>query len=134
MTGTIPIGSSPAALAVVDGACGPPRSPPPPRTAGGPCTSASSAARTIRSRSETRVRRRAFLPASLVYDGLVGYRRAGGAAGGTLVANLALDVPEPSADERTYLFRLRPDLRFSNGAPVRPDDVRASWSALDAAG
>ena len=64
--------------------------------------------------------------AQLVYDGLVTYRRAGGSAGTALVGDLATDVPETSPDELTYRFRLRPNLRFSNGAPVTPEDVRAS--------
>ena len=71
--------------------------------------------------------RRVALLSQLVYDPLVGYRRTGGSAGGTLVANLARDVPERSADGRMYLFRLRPGLRFSNGALVAPEDVRASF-------
>jgi ABC-type transport system substrate-binding protein/DNA-binding SARP family transcriptional activator len=66
----------------------------------------------------------------LVYDGLVAYRRAGGSAGGTLVADLARELPEPGPDGRTYRFRLRPGLRFSNGAPVRPEDVRASLERM----
>jgi YVTN family beta-propeller protein len=64
--------------------------------------------------------------ASLAYDGLVAYRRVGGAAGARLVANLASEVPEPSADGRTYVFELRRGVRFSNGAPVRPEDFRHS--------
>lgn len=72
--------------------------------------------------------------ASLVYDGLVAYRRAGGSAGSALVANLASDLPVPSPDGRTYRFRLRPNLRFSNGAPVTPEDVRASLARLLAFG
>jgi len=64
--------------------------------------------------------------ASLAYDGLVAYRRVGGAGGATLVANLASEVPEPSADGRTYVFELRRSIRFSNGAPVRPEDFRHS--------
>ena len=63
---------------------------------------------------------------SLAYDGLVAYRRVEGAAGATLVGALATDVPAPSADRRTYVFTLRPGLRFSDGRPVRPEDVRAS--------
>jgi len=64
--------------------------------------------------------------ASLAYDGLVAYRRIGGAGGARLVANLASEVPEASADGRTYVFELRRGIRFSNGAPVRPEDFRHS--------
>jgi peptide/nickel transport system substrate-binding protein len=70
----------------------------------------------------------------LVYDGLVGYRRAGGSAGTALVANLAGNVPVPSPDGRTYRFRLRPEPRFSDGAPVTPEDVRVSLARLLAFG
>jgi peptide/nickel transport system substrate-binding protein len=66
----------------------------------------------------------------LAYDGLVGYRRAGGSTFGTLVGNLATDVPEPSPDGRTYVFTLRPGLRYSDGSPVRPADFRASLERL----
>ena len=68
--------------------------------------------------------------ASLVYDSLVGYRRVGGSAGGALVANLARDLPEPTPDGLTYVFRLRPQVRFSNGRPLTPADVRASIERL----
>ena len=68
--------------------------------------------------------------ASLTHDSLVGYRRVGGSAGGALVADLARDLPEPSADGLTYVFRLRPRLRFSNGRPVTPEDVRRSIERL----
>lgn len=63
---------------------------------------------------------------SLAYDGLVGYRRTGGTTFGPLVGNLAQDVPEPSSDGRTYVFKLRPGIRFSDGTLVRTDDFRAS--------
>jgi YVTN family beta-propeller protein len=68
--------------------------------------------------------------ASLIYDGLVGFRRVGGSAGAALVPNLARDLPEPSADGLVYTFRLREGLRFSNGRPLRPADVRASIERL----
>ena len=68
--------------------------------------------------------------ASLAYDGLVTYRRVGGAAGATIVGNLASDAPAPSSDGKTYVFTLRPGLRFSNGTPVRPEDFRHSLERL----
>ena len=67
---------------------------------------------------------------SLAYDGLVAYRRTGGTTFGPLVADLAADVPEPSDDGRTYVFRLRRGIRFSNGAPLEPEDFRASVEDL----
>jgi ABC-type transport system substrate-binding protein/DNA-binding SARP family transcriptional activator len=66
----------------------------------------------------------------LVYNGLVAYRRAGGPAGGALVGDLAQSVPRPSADGRTYVFRLRSGVHFSDGREVRASDVRASFERL----
>ena len=59
-----------------------------------------------------------------VYDGLVAFRRAGGAAGGTLVPDLATRVPAPAADGKTYTFQVRRGVRYSNGQEVRPRDFR----------
>ena len=66
----------------------------------------------------------------LVYDGLVAYRSAQGPAGSSLVGDLARMVPRPDAAGRTYVFRLRPGVHFSNGREVRPSDVRASFERL----
>ena len=63
---------------------------------------------------------------SLAYDGLLAYRRVHGTSGTTLVGGLATEAPPPSRDGRTYEFRLRPGLRYSDGRPVQPDDFRAS--------
>ena len=71
---------------------------------------------------------------SLAYDGLVGYRRVEGAAGHTLVGALATTAPTPSADGKTYVFTLRPGLRYSDGRPVRPTDFRASMERFLVAG
>jgi peptide/nickel transport system substrate-binding protein len=67
---------------------------------------------------------------SLAYDGLVAYRRTGGTTFGPLVGDLAGDVPEPSADGRTYVFTLRRGIRFSDGTPIEPEDFRASLEDL----
>jgi YVTN family beta-propeller protein len=68
--------------------------------------------------------------ALLAYDGLVTYRRVGGAGGTTIVGDLATEAPAPSADGRTYVFTLRRGLRFSNGEAVRPEDFRFSLERL----
>ena len=59
----------------------------------------------------------------LTNDGLLGYSRVGGPLGTTIVPDLAAAIPEPSSDGLRYVFRLRPDLTFSTGDPVRPSDV-----------
>jgi YVTN family beta-propeller protein len=61
---------------------------------------------------------------SMTNDGLVGYRRTAGLAGDQLVPDLATALPVPKDGGRTYTFRLRPGLRYSTGAPVRPEDFR----------
>jgi peptide/nickel transport system substrate-binding protein len=58
------------------------------------------------------------------YDGLTAFRRSGGAAGLTLVPDLATTLPRPTADGTTYTFTLRRGIRYSNGHPVRASDFR----------
>jgi YVTN family beta-propeller protein len=60
----------------------------------------------------------------MVYDGLVGLRRTDGAAGLTLVPDLATELPRPTDGGRTYTFTLRRGIRYSTGALVRPSDIR----------
>jgi YVTN family beta-propeller protein len=60
----------------------------------------------------------------LTSDGLLGYRKVGGAAGATLVPDLAAALPQVSPDGLTYRFALRDDIRYSTGEPVRPEDFR----------
>ncbi len=55
-------------------------------------------------------------------DGLLAFRKVGGAAGNELVPDLAVAVPKPSRGGRTYTFRVRRGIRYSNGTPLRPSD------------
>jgi peptide/nickel transport system substrate-binding protein len=57
-------------------------------------------------------------------DGLVGFRRVGGVEGTQLVPDLAGSVPTPTDGGKTYTFQLRPDIRYSNGELVQPEDFR----------
>ncbi len=61
---------------------------------------------------------------SLVHDGLVGFRRTGGLRGTTMVPNLATAIPRPTNDGKTYAFRIRPGIRYSDGKRVRAADFR----------
>jgi YVTN family beta-propeller protein len=61
---------------------------------------------------------------TLTNDGLTTLRRVGGSNGYRLVPDLAVSVPAPTDGGRSYTFKLRPGLRYSTGAPVRPQDFR----------
>jgi peptide/nickel transport system substrate-binding protein len=61
---------------------------------------------------------------SITNDGLVAFRHVGGPAGSTIVPDLAIALPVVSDKGTTYTFRLRPGIRYSSGALVRPEDFR----------
>src|SRR5262249_30658846 len=60
-------------------------------------------------------------------DGLVAYNHATGLAGTQLVPDLAVALPAPTDGGRTYMFRLRPNISYSNGRPVLASDFRATF-------
>jgi peptide/nickel transport system substrate-binding protein len=62
----------------------------------------------------------------LVYTPLLTYRHADGADGEELIAGLATDLPEASADGRTYTLTLRKDLTYSDGTPVVASDFKSA--------
>ena len=58
------------------------------------------------------------------YDGLTAFRRSSGAAGLTLVPDLATRLPRPADGGTTYTFTLRRGIRYSNGVALRASDFR----------
>ena len=66
----------------------------------------------------------------LTGDALVAYNHVGGPAGIQLVPDLAVAVPVPTDNGRTYTFRLRPGIRYSNGRPLRAADFRRGVERL----
>jgi YVTN family beta-propeller protein len=68
----------------------------------------------------------AYQPAatSLTNDGLTAFKRVGGSDGAQVVPDLATSLPTPTNAGSTYTFQLRRGVRYSNGAPVRPEDFR----------
>jgi YVTN family beta-propeller protein len=63
-------------------------------------------------------------------DGLTAFKRVGGVDGSELVPDLATSLPKPSDGGRTYVFRVRTGIRYSNGRIVRPADFRYSLERL----
>jgi peptide/nickel transport system substrate-binding protein len=63
----------------------------------------------------------------LVHDGLVTFDHTSGPQGLQLVPDLAISIPPPSASATVFRFRLRPGIRYSNGAPVRASDFRRAF-------
>jgi ABC-type transport system substrate-binding protein/DNA-binding SARP family transcriptional activator len=66
----------------------------------------------------------------LTNDGLVTLNHVAGPDGTRLVPDLALALPAPANHGRTYTFHLRPGIRYSTGALVRPGDVTRSCERL----
>jgi peptide/nickel transport system substrate-binding protein len=56
-------------------------------------------------------------------DGLVAFRKSGGAASNDVVADLADKLPAATDGGRTYVFHLRPGLIYSDGRPITTSDV-----------
>jgi len=67
---------------------------------------------------------------SMAYDGLLAFRKVPGPRGNDIVGDLAEAVPIPTDGGLTWIFRLRPGIRFSDGSPVRASDVAASFRRL----
>ncbi len=66
----------------------------------------------------------------LAYDTLVTFERAGGPDGLHLVPDLAVALPTPTRAGTTYTFRLRPEIHYSTGAPLKATDVRRGLERL----
>src|SRR3954470_14402255 len=58
----------------------------------------------------------------LVYTPLVTYRDATGPPSQELVPGLAESVPKPTNGGKTYAFKLRSNLQYSDGSPVKASD------------
>src|SRR5215211_6043996 len=58
----------------------------------------------------------------LTYPGLMTYKHEEGKAGAELVPGVAEKAPEISSDGKTYRFRLRKGLKYSDGTPAKASD------------
>ena len=64
------------------------------------------------------------------YDGLLAFTKAGGNRAFTVVPDLAESLPTPTNGGKTWVFKLRTGIKFSNGAPVTVNDVVASFRRI----
>jgi peptide/nickel transport system substrate-binding protein len=64
------------------------------------------------------------------HDGLVAFKRTGGTEGTKIVPDLAESVPTPTNGGKTWVFKLRPGIKFSNGQTLTGNDVKATFERL----
>src|SRR5205823_5121597 len=46
------------------------------------------------------------------------------------VCDLCKTLPKPTDDGKTYTFKIRDNIKFHDGSPLKAADVAASWSAI----
>jgi peptide/nickel transport system substrate-binding protein len=64
------------------------------------------------------------------HDGLIAFKRVGGPAGGDKVPDLAESIPKPTNGGKTWTFKLRSGIKFSNGQTLTGNDVKATFERL----
>jgi peptide/nickel transport system substrate-binding protein len=63
-------------------------------------------------------------------DGLMNFKKAQGTAAYTVVPDLAVAIPKATNGGKTWVFKLRSGIKFSNGQVVKPTDVLATFQRI----
>src|SRR5439155_6138193 len=66
----------------------------------------------------------------LVYDSLVTFDNSPGPDGLRLVPDLALQLPTATDHGTTYVFHIRPGIRYSTGRLIQAEDFRRAFERL----
>ena len=66
----------------------------------------------------------------LTNDGLVTFKKVEGKESNDVVADLAEEVPKAQDGGKTYVFKLRKGIKFSNGKELTPGDVVATFERI----
>lgn len=66
----------------------------------------------------------------MTYDGLLKFKQAAGTAGYDIVPAIAEEMPKVENDGKTYVFKIRKGVFFSNGKEVTTADVVASFQRI----
>ena len=64
------------------------------------------------------------------YDGLLAFKKAGGAEAFKVVPDIAQSIPTPTNGGKKWVFHIRKGIKFSNGKTVTPTDVSASFRRI----
>jgi peptide/nickel transport system substrate-binding protein len=64
------------------------------------------------------------------YDGLVTFKKATGEEGFKIVADIAEAIPAPENGGKTYVFKIRKGIKFSDGRELGVKDVVASFQRI----
>ena len=64
------------------------------------------------------------------YDGLLAFTKAGGEAAFQVVPDLAEKLPAPTNGGKTWVFKIRKGIKFSNGKELTTADVVASFQRI----
>ncbi|TMJ38376.1 MAG: ABC transporter substrate-binding protein [Alphaproteobacteria bacterium] len=64
------------------------------------------------------------------YDGLVTFKKAAGAEGFKIVADIAEEIPKSENSGKTYVFKIRKGIKFSDGRELGVKDVVASFQRI----
>src|SRR4029079_6520381 len=65
-----------------------------------------------------------------VYDGLVTFKKATGEEGFKVVADVAEEIPKSENSGKTYVFKIRKGIKFSDGRELGVKDVVASFQRI----
>jgi peptide/nickel transport system substrate-binding protein len=64
------------------------------------------------------------------HDGLIAFKRVGGAPGTQKVPDLAESIPKPTNGGKTWTFTLRKGIKFSDGSELTGADVKSTFERL----